>query len=439
MRGTYFRYCRQREAEKQHALSSGDENDNTFAFYRYSFVRLQPWKHLLMKLGKILHTYKIYKPEVEGGIPEVIATLAGRDLELSSSILVARKFGFSRTSEINGTHVTAAASLGSLFSMPVSPVYPLVFRKYACQADVVVHHAPFPLTDIAITANFPDHVGLIIFWHAEVVGRKLLRYAAGPFVDQALLRADKIIVSHESMVERSDVLKPHTHKIKIVPFGTDLNFWGTLDEDQSVRMRRISGMHQRLVVFVGRLVEYKGLDILLNAISRIDAQLVIIGDGPLRGKLERLSRSLGISDRVLFYGRLSQSDIKIFLHAAQLLVLPSITVAEAYGLVQMEAMAAGCPIVNTNLPTAVPHIARHDLEGLTVPPKDPVALARACEAIIDNPQLRSRLSSAARARAHSEYSADVFRSRMAEIYDEVMAARAKLQNNAHEDTRSTDI
>lgn len=387
-----------------------------------------------MRLGKILHTYKIYKPEVEGGIPEVIATLVSRDSELSSSILVARKFGFSRTSQIDGAHVTATGSLGNLFSMPVSPAYPIAFGKYARQADIVVHHAPFPLSDIAITANFPDHVGLIIFWHAEVVGRKLLRYAVGPFVDRALLRADKIIVSHESMINHSDVLKPHAPKIKIVPFGTDLNFWGTLDENQSIRMRRISGTYQRLVVFVGRLVEYKGLDILLNAISRIDAQLAIVGDGPLRGKLERQSRSLGIADRVLFHGLLPQSEIKTFLHAAQLLVLPSTTIAEAYGLVQMEAMAAGCPVVNTNLPTAVPHIARHNLEGLTVPPKDPVALASACEAILDNPQLRSRLSRAARSRALSEYGADVFRSRMAVIYDEVMAARAKRQNNSCEET-----
>jgi rhamnosyl/mannosyltransferase len=181
------------------------------------------------------------------------------------------------------------------------------------------------------------------------------------------------------------------------------------------------------VIFVGRLVEYKGLNILLDAINRIDAQLVVIGDGPLRDSLQRQSHILGISNRVFFLGRLPRHGIKAFLHAAQLLVLPSITIAEAYGLVQMEAMATGCPVVNTNLPTAVPHIARHNREGLTVSPGDPLALAQACKAILDDPQLRSRLSNAARARAFTEYSADIFRSRMKSVYDEVTVARAHRQ------------
>ena len=89
---------------------------------------------------------------------------------------------------------------------------------------------------------------------------------------------------------------------------------------------------------------------------------MLIGEGGLRNDLERMAVQFGVSDRVSFLGFVSDSEVKSYLHAARVLAFPSVTQAEAFGLVQLQAMAAGLPIVNTALPTAVPHVARHNLE-----------------------------------------------------------------------------
>ncbi len=378
-----------------------------------------------MTRREILHSYKIYKPEVQGGIPEVISTLVSDDAS-SNAILVARRRGRAQNYAIDGIPVTAAASLGYVASMPIAPGFPRLLFQLAQRSDVVVHHAPFPLADLGIAAGLPSHVGLIVFWHAEIVGRRFLKSLVLPLLHASLRRADKIVVSHESILERSAMLGAYHAKVEVVPFGTDLEYWSKLEPEQAVRAEQLRRQYPRLIVFVGRLVDYKGLEMLIDAVGRIDAQLMIVGDGPLRDSLARRLSGQGLTDRIMLAGQLGRDEVKCLLHAAKALALPSINAAEAFGIIQIEAMAAGCPIVNTNLPTAVPHVARHQREALTVPPGDPHGLAQALQSVLDDPQLQSRLSSAARRRALSHYHAGIFRTRMSEIYDQVITARRRI-------------
>lgn len=381
-----------------------------------------------MKTARILHAYKIYKPESEGGIPEIISTLTTRNgSEFENSVVVPRK-GASLSYVIDSVPVTSTRSVGSLFSMPIAPSYPSTFIREARRVDLVVHHAPFPLSDIAITAHFPSFVGLVVFWHADVVGRVLLKRATSPFTEFSLRRADRVIVSHASIASHSKVLAPYRDKISVVPYGTDVSYWGTPNAETVTHAQKISNRFPRLVVFVGRLVGYKGLGVLLEAVKRTDADLVIVGKGPLQAELNAQALHLGILDRVKFVGEIPRAEIKSFLYAAHALVLPSISKAEAFGLVQMEAMAAGCPVINTSLPTAVPDVARHGHEGLTVPPNNARALADAIQSIIDSPALRTKLGAAGKERAFNEYDANVFRKRMASVYCQVIETRRGLQN-----------
>src|ERR1700712_5717375 len=100
-------------------------------------------------VAKILHAYKVYPPDVEGGIPTAIATLCGcASTKFSNSILVARSQGLRRNYQSHGTPIEAVSSLGMLFSTPVAPYYPRAFLRHANASDIVIHHAPFPLTDI---------------------------------------------------------------------------------------------------------------------------------------------------------------------------------------------------------------------------------------------------------------------------------------------------
>jgi rhamnosyl/mannosyltransferase len=215
----------------------------------------------------------------------------------------------------------------------------------------------------------------------------------------------------------------------VVPFGTELEFDGPgpLGSNQQALITQIQTKHPRLVIFIGRLVSYKGIDVLIEAVGKIDADLIIIGQGPLKDGLVAKSQRLGLTNRVFFLGNVPREDVSSYLRAAKVLALPSISAAEAFGIVQIEAMAVGCPIVNTDLTTAVPHIARNGLEALTVRPQDPDELADALRTILDDPSLRARLSIGARKRAIAEYSADVFRARMEAIYHDVVTSRGYLR------------
>ena len=165
-------------------------------------------------------------------------------------------------------------------------------------------------------------------------------------------------------------------------------------------------------------------------ISRVDATAIIVGEGPLRHDLLRVAQQRGVAERLILAGMLSRDDLKIHLHAAQLYAFPSVSAAEAFGIVQLEAMAAGLPIVNTSLPTGVPHVARHGLEALTVPPSDPAALAAAIAQLLADRTLAQRLGAAGRRRATTEYDLQTFVKRIEEVYEQAVRAAASTQSES---------
>ena len=378
----------------------------------------------MRKVRKILHAYKVYRPDVDGGIPSAIATLcSSTNPEFSHSVLVARAQGVARSYQSNGVPVEAVASFGTMFSTPIAPTYPTTFLRRANASDIAVHHAPFPLTDLT-APRLAKHVALIVYWHADITSYLSLKRLFDHSIQRTLERADRIIVSDASIISGSTQLRSVESKCCIVPYGADLNFWSTCSEAERASAELLRQKHPRMILSIGRLVPYKGFASLLRALVATDGEAVIIGDGPQLGELTKLGRELGVADRVTFTGRLSQSEVKAYLYAARVLAFPSSTTAEAFGLVQLEAMATGLPIVNTSLPTAVPEIARHECEALTVRPNDPVSLARALQTMLNDRTLALRLGQAGKTRALSEYSQTVYLSRIEQIYAELLEGRS---------------
>jgi rhamnosyl/mannosyltransferase len=371
---------------------------------------------------RILHGYKVFRPDIEGGIPAVIASLI-QDRRQDHSVLTARLSGAGRRFTESGAPVRAVGSFGNLFSTPAAPLYIPAICREMCKTDVLVHHAPFPFNDAAILLALPDHVALVVYWHADVLSYPLLRRLVSPLNRHALARADAIVVSGQAMISGCDLLAPHAHKCEVLPYGIDLSAWRDLDADDKEAVARLQQDSPRQIVALGRLVEYKGFDVLIRAMSGVDGQATIIGDGPLRADLERLAEDCGVSDSVHFAGRAEQRSIKVMLHAARAFALPSVTEAEAFGLVQIEAMACGLPIVNTSLPTTVPEVARDGMEALTVPPRDVRALADALNRILDDSALADRLGIASRLRADTEFADHGYRDRIAMVYRKAVAAR----------------
>lgn len=373
---------------------------------------------------RVLHAYKIFAPDSEGGVVRVIADLTAtprRDIE--STVIVARPRGPGRSITVDGVPVHASTSLGTVMSMPISPAYLASFARRVRDADLVVHHAPFPLTDLGILATLPRRVALIVHWHADIVGRSLLRRLLTPLIHAALRRADRIVVADEALVEASDFLKPYRDKCSVCRYGTDIGYWSNLTEAEQVEVEALRRQDPRLVLGIGRLVSYKGFEFLIRALQYVDATAVLVGEGPLEGDLRALAASLGVADRVRFAGRQPRERLRVLLHAARMLAMPSISAAEGFGLVQLEAMAVGRPVINTSLSTAVPHVARDDREGLTVPPGGVEELAVAIARLLDEPGLAQRLGEAGAARVREAFQLARFQDDNHRVYRDVVQRR----------------
>ncbi len=377
---------------------------------------------------RVLHSYKVFPPDIVGGITEVMAYIAeGMAPRHESSVLVARSRGWGRRYIWESLPVEALFSFGTLLSTPIAPSFPFVLAKRSRKADLVALHQPFPLNDIGASLGLPCKTALVVHWHGEIVRQRSLTGLVAPLIRRTLARAQRIVVSHPTLVSASPFLAAHGEKCAVIPYGIDVAYWAELDGAQRRRVEELRSRYPRLVLATGRLVPYKGFDVLIEALRRVDATAIIVGEGPLRHDLLRLAQQHGVADRLILAGRLSRDDLKVHLHAARIYAFPSVGAAEAFGIVQREAMAVGLPIVNTNLPTGVPHVARHGLEALTVPPNDPAVLAAAIGQLLDDAALAQRLGAAGRRRATTEYDLQNFVKRIEDVYDQAVRAAGSTQ------------
>jgi glycosyltransferase involved in cell wall biosynthesis len=219
------------------------------------------------------------------------------------------------------------------------------------------------------------------------------------------------------------VLRRYGNRLAVLPIGLELSPF--LDPAPEVRDRgeRLKRSYPGPLWFCcGRLVYYKGLETALLALRSVPGTLLIAGDGPSRTQLERLTARLNLKDRVQFLGKIPRDDdLAAYYLGAEAFWFPSNARSEAYGLVQVEAMASGCPVINTAIPhSGVPWVSRHEETGLTVPVDAPAAFAKAALRLLEETGLRDRLAAGARARAIGEFRCDAMGSRSKELYSTVL-------------------
>lgn len=360
----------------------------------------------------VLHIFKIYYPDLFGGtltvIRDICASLKGA---FASSVLTCSQSADRREIIVNDVPVERVRSFGNVMSLPAAPTYPWRLWRKIAKHDLLALHAPFPLADLVFALGFGRNRPLVVHWHADIVSHAGLRWFIEPLMRRTLRRAKAIIVSDRVLVDQTPLLREFEDKCHVVPFGidTDVYDWPKI-EPHHVNDRG------RLVLACGRLVPYKGYDVLIRAAVNRKFEVWIIGEGTERPRLEQLIAELGLGDRVRLLGSVNDCERIKLMCLADVFVLPSTTNAETFGLSQLEAMAAGRPVVNTALDTAVPRVARHGMEAITVPPGDAEKLGEAIDALISDPERRRRMGLSARARAVSRYSATAFKNGMETIY-----------------------
>ena len=370
----------------------------------------------------VLHVGKFYPP-APGGMERVVQMLCeGTDPGIESSVLVANTSGSTTRDELNGIQVTRVGSLARIGTVAVTPTFPLELSR--ASRDITVIHEPNPIalvSDWLTAAKGP----LVVWFHSQVFRPQWkYRLLYRPFLRRVLQRADRIVVSSPPLAENSSELHDFRAKCVVIPFGIDIHRLRRTAEiaDKVAAIQREVPRHR--VLFVGRLVPYKGVDVLIQAMASVDATALVVGDGPLSDALRQEAHRRGVADKVRFLGSLSDEDVVAHLHACDVFTLPSVSNAETFGVAQLEAMACGKPVISTALRTGVPWVNRHDETGLVVQPADPTALARALKSLLADREVRERMGAVGVRRVQTEFTLDAMNSRTAALYRTVMVERA---------------
>ncbi len=343
----------------------------------------------VLQLGK----YWDFKGGIETQFRNLCNNLAGKvDLKIvySSTNSKTERFG----------NRYSVASYGKILSTPISPS----LVKYITDSDIIHLHLPNPAAELAYLLARPKGK-LVVSYHSDIVRQKKAFLLYKPIFKRILEKASAIIVAAPQMKE-SEMLKQFQDKCIVIPYGIDTNI-----KINSIKPKK------PIVLFVGRLVYYKGAEYLIKAMENIDAELIIVGDGPLKNKL------MQISSKPVFLGEVSDEKLDELYNSCNVFVLPSVEKSEAFGIVQLEAMLRGKPVISTELGTGTSFVNIHRKTGLVIEPRNISQLKSAIEKILNNPGLAKKFGESARARVLNEFNDKLMAERMLKLYETIEAKK----------------
>jgi glycosyltransferase involved in cell wall biosynthesis len=368
---------------------------------------------------RILHVGKYYHPR-RGGMETALRTMAeGLAARGAEVCVIAAGDDGDRVQYLGGVRVVRVWTPAVANSQPLIPTLAGILRRelVRLRPDVVTLHLPNPLAALswlAVGSAAAQGAVLTAWHHADITRQRLGRLAAAPVQRACLRRASAIGVSSSRLIRHSRELAAHRERAVAIPFGID----GT-------PLHSLPGAGPGPFLFVGRIVRYKGLGVLLQALAEVpEARLEVVGDGQDRRGLEALAGDLGLGGRVAWRGTLGDEDLRRAMAGARGLVLPSLDASETFGLVQLEAMAAGLPVIVSDLPTGVLDPA-DPASHLLVAPGDAGALAAALGRLQADPDLARAMGARGRERQRLEFGSERMIDGLAAWYETAVRAGAR--------------
>jgi glycosyltransferase involved in cell wall biosynthesis len=376
-------------------------------------------------MKNIIHFGKYYYPDT-GGIESVTHSLARGAVVNGYSVTVICFGNIHKIFEeiVNQVRILRAPASMKISSQPIGLKYIYFCLRESRRANLVHLHVPNMLGCLCVLF-IPRKTRLLVHWHSDVIGKGFLSKLLRPLEFFILERADIIIATSKIYANASKTLFRFREKVTVVPIGVpDIE---PISDNACVSIlapaleKIIAG--RRIILAVGRLVTYKGFSVLIEATKHInsDAVVIIVGDGPLREELQNTVDFSEVADRVHLTGRLSEDALRYLFSKSTLYCMSSTYRAEAFGVVLLEAMAHGLPIVATNIPgSGVSWVNQHCITGLNVPIGDAKALANACNDILSSVEMRLEFSRNARSRYLAEFTEAASINRIMKVYRELI-------------------
>lgn len=360
---------------------------------------------------RIIHLSKYYPPD-RGGIETHVQTLAQSQAAMGAEVHVVCVNAFDQKGELSNKTQTieekdgdvSVIRMGRLLSLArfdICPELPTKLCQLVKEPNTLLHlHTPNPTMLMALTI-LRNRLPLVITHHSDVIKQKILKYGLRPFEHLVYSKSSQILTTSSPYIQGSKFLHFYHNKLSYLPLGLDASNYSQPNHKAVAFSHSLKEKYKGPIwLAVGRLVYYKAFHIAIEALRLVPGTLVIIGVGPLEQELKTLAKKLGVENRIVWLGRVSEDELVGAYHAATSLWFPSNVRSEGFGLVQVEAMASGCPVINAKIPcSGVPWVSRHEQEGLTVPINDSVAFAEAAQRILSESGLRNRLVKASRKRA----------------------------------------
>lgn len=349
---------------------------------------------------RIVHFGKFYPPEW-GGIENVTEALAEEHCAMGHEVTVVCFTHEKHHNKEGNPRVIRTKAFTTISSQPLSLRYLFVAIRFGRRADVVHLHAPNLLASFA-SLFLSRRTKLLVQWHADIGGKGLLGKIFSPLQCLMLKRAAIIACTSPVYADSSQALEKFSDKIQIIPLG--------IPQKEIVRSENKYGEY---ILSVGRLVPYKGFDVLLKAISLAKKipKTIIVGTGPLEGKLREQARELGVCSKVLFIGQVDEQELMSLYDNALFFCLPSINKSEAFGVVLLEAMRAGRALLTTDIPgSGVSWVNQDRITGRVAAISDPNDLASCIVDLLDD---RNALDAYADA-SHERFLEHFTQKRMAE-------------------------
>lgn len=307
-------------------------------------------------------------------------------------------------------------------------------RKIRKEYDIIHIHHPDPMACLALFLS--GYKGpVVLHWHSDILKQKMLLKLYDPLQKWLLRRAEVIVGTTPVYVRESPFLEEIQYKVTSIPIGVDK--MKPIPERVEQVKEKYAG--KKIIFSLGRLVEYKGYEYLIRAARQLTDDYVILigGKGPLWENLQALINELGVADKVKLLGFIDDQHLPDYFGACDLFCLSSIWKTEAFGIVQIEAMSCGKPVIAMNIPeSGVNWVNMDRFSGINVKPGDAEALAEAIATVLSNSHLYERLSQGARQRYETMFTKELMTELCLNLYRMILSNNdVRIENQYHLTTK----
>ena len=314
-----------------------------------------------------------------------------------------------------------------LYATMISPAMILKLRKIRHVYDIVHIHHPDPMACLALfLSGYKGKV--ILHWHSDILKQKMLLRLYKPLQKWLIRRADVIVGTSPVYVQQSPFLKHVQDKITYIPIGIN-----ELDAEADL-VSRIKEQYPgfKIIFSLGRLVEYKGYEYLIEAAKYLNDDYIVLigGEGHLKEKLLQQIDDLGVGSKVELLGFIDDNkEIAAYFMACDVFCMSSIWKTEAFGIVQIEAMSCSKPIVATRIAeSGVSWVNDDGVSGYNVEPQDAKALAEAIERIVSDSQRYAELSAGSRQRYETMFTREKMVDKCVDLYHDLLGKTVSFPN-----------